>query len=53
MKPKKYNMKKEPESVKKFVKLLTEPVEQNTIDTQIDQFKALNDEKQKELTTST
>jgi ATP-dependent Lon protease len=49
MKPKKYNMKKEPESVKKFVKLLTEPVEQNAIDTQIDQFKALTEEKQKEL----
>jgi hypothetical protein len=49
MKPKKYNMKKEPESVKKFVKLLTEPVEHNTIDTQIDQFKALTEEKQKEL----
>ncbi len=49
MKPKKYDMKKEPESVKKFVKLLTEPPEQNTIDTQIDQFKALNEEKQKDL----
>ena len=42
-------MKKEPENVKKFVKLLTDPVEENTIDTQIDQFKALNDDKQKEL----
>jgi ATP-dependent Clp protease ATP-binding subunit ClpA len=52
MKPKKYNMKKEPESVKKFVKLLTEPVEENTIDKQIDQFKALADEKQKELITA-
>ena len=50
--PKKYNMKKEPEIVKKFVKLLTSPVEENTIDTQITQFKALNDEKQKELITS-
>ena len=49
MKPKKYNMKKEPESVKKFVKLLTTPVEENTIDKQIEQFKALADEKQKEL----
>ena len=44
-----YNMKKEPEIVKKFVKLLTTPVEENTIDTQISQFKALSDEKQKEL----
>lgn len=52
MKPKKYNMKKEPESVKKFVKLLTTPVEENTIDKQIDQFKALNDDKQKELITA-
>ncbi len=52
MKPKKYNMKKEPENVKKFVKLLTEPVEENTIDKQIDQFKALNDDKQKELITA-
>ena len=49
MRPKKYNMKKEPESVKKFVKLLTLPVEDNTIDQQIDQFKALTDTKQKEL----
>jgi ATP-dependent Lon protease len=49
MKPKKYDMKKEPDSVKKFVKLLTDPPEQNTIDTQIDQFKALNEEKQKDL----
>ena len=49
MKPKKYNMKKEPENVKKFVQLLTAPVEENTIDTQIGQFKALTDDKQKEL----
>ena len=45
----KYNMKKESDIVKKFVKLLTEPVETNTIDAQIDQFKALHDDKQKEL----
>lgn len=49
MTPKKYNMKKEPENVQKFVKLLTTPIEENTIDTQITQFKALNEEKQKEL----
>jgi ATP-dependent Lon protease len=49
MRPKKYNMKKEPESVKKFVKLLTLPIEDNTLDQQIDQFKALTDTKQKEL----
>ena len=47
--PIRHNLKKEPEAVRKFVKLLTEPVEENTIDTQIDQFKALTDEKQKEL----
>ena len=47
--PKKYNMKKEPENVKKFVKLLTTPMEENTIDTQITQFKALDDLKQKDL----
>ncbi len=47
--PIRHNLKKEPEAVRKFVKLLTEPVEENTIDTQIDQFKALTEEKQKEL----
>ena len=47
--PKKYNMKKEPENVQKFVKLLTEPVEENTIDTHIGQFKDLAIEKQQEL----
>ena len=52
MVPTKYKMKKEPEIVKKFVKLLTQPVEENTIDTQIDQFKKLTDEKQKELVTA-
>jgi ATP-dependent Lon protease len=47
--PTKHKMKKEPEIVKRFVKLLTTPIEENTIDTQIDQFKKLTDEKQKEL----
>jgi ATP-dependent Lon protease len=47
--PQKHIMSKEPDNVKKFVKLLTTPVEENTIDEQIDQFKGLNDEKQKEL----
>ena len=50
--PTKHKMRKEPEIVKKFVKLLTQPVEENTIDTQIDQFKKLTDEKQKELVTA-
>jgi hypothetical protein len=49
MVPVRHNMKKEPEAVRKFVKLLTDPMEENTIDTQIDQFKALSQEKQKEL----
>lgn len=47
--PKKHQMNKESELVKKFVKLITTPVEENTIDTQIDQFKALPNEKQYEL----
>ena len=47
--PQRHNMKKETPAVKKFVKLLTEPMEDNTIDAQIDQFKALTQDKQKEL----
>jgi hypothetical protein len=47
--PKKFNMKKEPDIVKKFVKLVTAPVEENTIDTQIEEFKALSAERQKDL----
>lgn len=50
--PQRYNMKKEPEIVRKFVKLITTPIENNTIDAQIDQFKALNTEKQNELITA-
>lgn len=50
--PQRHNMKKEPASVKKFVKLLTAPLEDNTIDAQIDQFKALSAEKQAELLTA-
>jgi ATP-dependent Lon protease len=49
MVPKRYNMKKEPKSVQDFVKLVTTPLEDNTIDAQIDQFKALSELKQKEL----
>jgi hypothetical protein len=37
MKPKRHNMKKESADVKKFVKLLSKPFEENTIDDQIDQ----------------
>lgn len=49
MKPKRHNMKKEPEHVKKFVKLITAPMEDNTIDDQIDQFKALATDKQNQM----
>jgi ATP-dependent Lon protease len=49
MVPKKYDMKKEPELVQRFVTLLTAPVEENTIDTQITQFKSLMEDKQQEM----
>ena len=49
MKPKRYNIKKESEIVKKFFKLVTTPPEDNTIDDQIDQFKSLTEEKQNSL----
>jgi len=47
--PKRYNLKKESEDVRKFVKLVTKPHEENTIDDQIDQFKSLKPEKQKQM----
>lgn len=47
--PKRHNLKKEPEIVKKFVKLVTKPVTENTIDDQIDQFKILSEDKQKQM----
>ncbi len=47
--PKRHNMKKEPEIVKKFVKLVTKPMQENTIDDQIDQFKILTEDKQKQM----
>jgi hypothetical protein len=50
--PKRHNMKKETEEVKKFVKLMTTPVEESTIDDQIDYFKTLSIEKQKHLNES-
>lgn len=49
MVPKRYDMKHESEPVQKFVTLLTKPVEENTMDVQIDQFKALSVERQTEL----
>ena len=42
-------MKKESDDVKKFVKLVTAPHEDGGIDDQIDEFKRLSAEKQKEL----
>jgi flagellar biosynthesis GTPase FlhF len=47
--PKRHNMKKESEDVKRFVKLVTKPVEQETIDDQIDQFKSMEAPRQKVL----
>lgn len=47
--PKRHNMKKESDDVKKFVKLITKPVEEDTIDDQIDQFKSLDTPKQKAM----
>ncbi len=47
--PKRHNMKKEAPIVKKFVKLMSEPVEMGGIDEQIDQFKALPEDKQQTL----
>jgi hypothetical protein len=49
MVPKRHNMKKEPEEVKKFVKLITTPSDEDTIDGQIDQFKALPEDQRKKL----
>ena len=50
--PKRHNMKKETPIVRKFVKLVTAPVEQEGIDMQIDQFKALDAAKQERLITA-
>lgn len=50
--PKRHNMKKESDLVKKFVKLVTEPVDDGGIDEQIDQFKALSEDKQQSLVAS-
>jgi len=49
MVPKRHNMKKEPESVKKFVKLISTPPEETTIDDQIDQFKELPETQQRSM----
>jgi hypothetical protein len=47
--PRRHNMKKESADVKKFVKLITTPSDEDTIDGQIDQFKALTSEQKTKL----
>ena len=49
MVPKRYKIKKETEIVQKFFKLMTQPVETETIDDHIDQFKALKEDEQKRM----
>jgi hypothetical protein len=49
MVPRRHNMKKESADVKKFVKLITTPSDEDTIDGQIDQFKALTNEQKTKL----
>jgi ATP-dependent Lon protease len=47
--PKRHDLNKEPAIVKKFVDLVTKPIEEVGIDAQIDQFKAMDHVKQQEL----
>ena len=47
--PRRHNMRKESSEVKKFVELITKPIEDNDIDSQIDQFKSLDAEKRRAL----
>ena len=47
--PKRHDMKKEADDVKEFVKLITTPSDEDTIDGQIDQFKALPEDKKEKL----
>jgi len=49
MVPKRHNMKKESEEVKKFVKLVSNPTEEETIDDHIDQFKSMDIGKQQKM----
>ncbi len=49
MVPKRHNMKKEAPIVRKFVELVSKPMEDVGIDAQIDQFKAMDEGKQKTL----
>ena len=50
--PRRYTIDEEPAEVQEFVKLITEPIKEQTIDDQIDDFKALEANKQKELITA-
>ena len=52
MVPKRYKIKKEPQDVQKFFKLMTEPIETETIDDHIDQFKSLSDTDRKRMITA-
>ena len=52
MVPKRYKIKKEPEDVQKFFKLMTEPIETETIDDHIDQFKSLTEHDRKRMITA-
>lgn len=47
--PKRHNMKKESADVRKFVEMVTKPIEDNNIDDQIDQFKALDSPKKRSM----
>ena len=49
MVPKRHNMKKESEIVRKFVDLVTKSPDENTIDNQIDMFKGLTGEQQRKV----
>lgn len=49
MVPKRYKIKNESEIIQKFFKLMTMPIETETIDDHIDQFKTLKDEDQKRM----
>ncbi len=47
--PKRHNLKKEPALVKKFVELVTKPIEDVGIDAQIDYFKTMDNDYQNQL----
>jgi ATP-dependent Lon protease len=50
--PKRYKIKKESEVVQKFYKLMTTPIETDTIDDHIDQFKSLKADEQARMITA-